>query len=48
VAAWSQLFGLVSFELFGQFENMISARGQFFDRAVERLAESIGFAVPAP
>jgi hypothetical protein len=48
VAAWSQLFGLVSFELFGQFENMISARGQFFDRAVERLAEAVGFTVPAP
>ncbi len=42
VAAWSQLFGLVSFELFGQFENLVTARDEFFDRAAEQLARSIG------
>lgn len=41
-AAWAQLFGLVSFELFGQFENVVSARAEFFDLAALRLAESIG------
>lgn len=48
VAAWSQLFGLISFEVFGQFENMISAREEFFDRAVQQLAASIGLAAVEP
>ncbi|MBO8194719.1 TetR/AcrR family transcriptional regulator [Streptomyces oryzae] len=42
VAAWSQLFGLVSFELFGQFTNVVAAREAFFDHAVERLADQVG------
>ncbi|MGP3988303.1 TetR/AcrR family transcriptional regulator [Streptomyces sp. 3N207] len=42
VAAWSQLFGLVSFELFGQFTNVVAARDAFFDHAVERLADQVG------
>ncbi|MGI5350843.1 TetR/AcrR family transcriptional regulator [Streptomyces sp. CA-250714] len=42
VAAWSQLFGLVSFELFGQFTNVVAARDEFFDHAVERLADQVG------
>jgi len=35
--AWSGLFGLVSFELFGQFENVITDRAAFFDHAATRL-----------
>src|SRR6516225_34854 len=35
--AWSGLFGLVSFELFGQFENVVTDRAAFFDHAVARL-----------
>ena len=31
VAVWSQLFGLVSFELFGHFRNVVAARRSFFD-----------------
>ncbi|UNZ20762.1 WHG domain-containing protein [Streptomyces sp. 891-h] len=42
VAAWSQLFGLISFELFGQFTNVVDARDAFFDHAVERLADQVG------
>lgn len=42
VAAWSQLFGLVSFELFGQFENMVTSRDEFFDLAALALADSVG------
>ncbi|MEU3193570.1 TetR/AcrR family transcriptional regulator [Streptomyces sp. NPDC006992] len=42
VAAWAQLFGLVGFELFGQFANVIDARDAFFDHAVERLADQVG------
>ncbi|MGW8376045.1 TetR/AcrR family transcriptional regulator [Streptomyces sp. ODS28] len=42
VAAWAQLFGLVSFELFGQFENVIGSRDAFFEHAVVGLARSVG------
>jgi AcrR family transcriptional regulator len=35
--AWSGLFGLVSFELFGQFENVVTDRAAFFDHAAARL-----------
>ncbi|OEU98953.1 MULTISPECIES: TetR/AcrR family transcriptional regulator [Streptomyces] len=42
VAAWAQLFGLVGFELFGQFANVIDARDAFFDHAAERLADQVG------
>ncbi|GAA2621318.1 TetR/AcrR family transcriptional regulator [Streptomyces axinellae] len=42
IAAWSQLSGLISFELFGQFTNVIEAREQFFAHAVDRLADQVG------
>ena len=31
ITAWIQMFGVVSFELFGQFNNVIDARAEFFD-----------------
>jgi len=31
MAAWTQLFGMLSFELFGQFNNVIDNRTEFFD-----------------
>ncbi|MDK1328836.1 TetR/AcrR family transcriptional regulator [Arthrobacter sp. zg-Y1143] len=31
VAVWSQLFGLVNFELFGHFRNVVAAQRSFFD-----------------
>lgn len=34
LASWAGLFGLVSFELFGQFENVVTDRPAFFDHAV--------------
>jgi AcrR family transcriptional regulator len=34
MTAWVHLFGLVSFELFGQFNNVIDARAEFFDYQV--------------
>ena len=43
-AAWAQLFGLVSFELFGQFERVIDERDAFFDHAVTGLARGAGLA----
>ncbi|MCT2591358.1 TetR/AcrR family transcriptional regulator [Streptomyces sp. N2-109] len=42
VAAWVQLFGLVSFEVFGQLNRVVDARAEFFDQAVVRLARSLG------
>ncbi|WP_407563496.1 TetR/AcrR family transcriptional regulator [Streptomyces sp. 184] len=47
-AAWSQLFGLVGFEVFGQFDNVVHAREEFFDRAAADLARGIGLRTPAP
>jgi hypothetical protein len=42
VAAWSQLFGLVSFELFGQFHKVVEDREGFFRHAVTQLARGVG------
>ncbi|MFI2781171.1 TetR/AcrR family transcriptional regulator [Streptomyces sp. ALB3] len=42
VSAWAQLFGLVSFELFGQFNRVVEAREQFFRHAVGELGRSVG------
>ncbi|MEW2259127.1 TetR/AcrR family transcriptional regulator [Streptomyces sp. NPDC047869] len=42
VAAWAELFGLVGFEVFGQFNRVIEDREAFFRHAVTRLAGSVG------
>ncbi|MFC5218388.1 TetR/AcrR family transcriptional regulator [Streptomyces coerulescens] len=42
VAAWAQLFGLVGFELFGQFHRVVEDREPFFRHAVGRLARGVG------
>ncbi|MEU9015120.1 TetR/AcrR family transcriptional regulator [Streptomyces sp. NPDC048479] len=42
VAAWSQLFGLISFELFGQFNRVVEERDVFFGQAAARLAHEVG------
>ncbi|MFC8508744.1 TetR/AcrR family transcriptional regulator [Streptomyces sp. NPDC057411] len=42
VAAWAQLFGLVSFELFGQFNRVVEDRDAFFAAAAERLGREVG------
>jgi AcrR family transcriptional regulator len=44
VASWAQLFGFVSFELFGQFENVISERASMFDFTMRQMAAFVGFA----
>ncbi|WP_328911877.1 MULTISPECIES: TetR/AcrR family transcriptional regulator [unclassified Streptomyces] len=52
VAAWAQVFGIVSFEVFGQFNHVVEARAEFFDQAAAALAVQIGLAppdrIPAP
>ncbi|MDV7217129.1 TetR/AcrR family transcriptional regulator [Streptomyces prunicolor] len=42
VAAWAELYGLVSFELFGQFRRVVEEREVFFRYAVRRLALGVG------
>jgi AcrR family transcriptional regulator len=40
--AWTQLFGLISFELFGQFVGALEPADAFFGYAVEQMAGFIG------
>ncbi|MFJ7150241.1 TetR/AcrR family transcriptional regulator [Streptomyces sp. NPDC100445] len=42
VAAWAQLFGLVGFEVFGQFNRVVEDRAAFFRHAAVRLAQGAG------
>jgi len=42
LAAWAGLFGLVSFELFGQFENVVTDRDAFFTYAASCLGRMVG------
>jgi AcrR family transcriptional regulator len=47
VAAWAQVFGIVSFEVFGQFNRVVEARGEFFDQAAAALAAQVGIGAEA-
>ena len=47
VIAWTQLFGMISFELFGQFVGSFEPAGALFDYAVAQLAAFVGLD-PAP
>jgi AcrR family transcriptional regulator len=42
MTGWLELFGTVSFELFGQFNNFIKARAEFFDQQMEVMADLMG------
>ncbi len=42
ITGWVQLFGMVSFELSGQFNNVIEARAEFFGLQMEVMADLIG------
>jgi AcrR family transcriptional regulator len=42
LVGWTQLFGLISFELFGQTNNVITAHGDLFDSASAAVARFIG------
>ena len=44
---WSGLFGLISSELFGQFNGVVDDPDALFDAAVTRLAAFVGF-TPSP
>ncbi|MCX4868865.1 TetR/AcrR family transcriptional regulator [Streptomyces sp. NBC_00257] len=42
IAAWAQLFGLISFEIFGQFHRVVEVREAFFREAVTEMARTVG------
>ncbi|MBA4860644.1 TetR/AcrR family transcriptional regulator [Streptomyces sp. PSKA54] len=42
VSAWAQLYGLVGFEVFGQFHRVVEDRAVFFTHAVTQLAHHVG------
>ncbi|GAA4761251.1 TetR/AcrR family transcriptional regulator [Actinomycetospora chibensis] len=42
IAAWTQLFGTVGFELFGQYENVVVDRAAFLDAVADAAASSVG------
>ena len=44
LTAWSGIFGVVSFELFGQFNNVVTDNAAYFDRAVADLGRLMGLA----
>jgi AcrR family transcriptional regulator len=46
--AWTQLFGMVSFELFGQFVGSLEPADCFFGYAVEQMADFIGLPGRSP
>ncbi|MFD4415467.1 TetR/AcrR family transcriptional regulator [Streptomyces sp. NPDC058476] len=46
VAAWAQLYGLVGFELFGQFNRVVEDRETFFRHAADQLAYGVGLVFP--
>ena len=46
VGAWAQLFGLISFEVFGQFNGVVEDREVFFRHAAGQLAHQVGLVFP--
>jgi AcrR family transcriptional regulator len=48
VDAWTELFGCVSFELFGHYRGVISARTQHLDAVARRTAATVGIPTPEP
>jgi hypothetical protein len=42
LAAWTQLFGLVSFEVFGRLDEMFAHRAEHFDHQMQAMADAAG------
>ena len=47
IFAWTALFGMIGFELFGHTRNVVDDHRAYFDDAVDRLATSLGVLDPA-
>jgi AcrR family transcriptional regulator len=45
---WTQLFGMISFELFGHLVGSVDPSDEFFAYAVERMADLVGLPADAP
>jgi AcrR family transcriptional regulator len=45
--AWLEIFGAVSFELFGQLNNVVSDNEAFFDHSVRSMATLVGLPLPS-
>jgi len=48
VAAWTQLFGIISFELFGHFHRVIDEASPVFERALLEMGRHVGLPAPWP
>lgn len=46
IFAWTQLFGMISFELFGQLVGSVDPADEFFAHSVDQLAEFVGLRPP--
>ena len=46
MAAWTQLFGMISFELFGHFHNVIDDADPVVDRTLLEMGRLVGFPPP--
>jgi AcrR family transcriptional regulator len=46
--AWTQLFGMVTFELFGQYANSLDPADAYFDYTVDHMADLIGLPESEP
>ncbi|MGD0082107.1 MAG: TetR/AcrR family transcriptional regulator [Acidimicrobiales bacterium] len=46
--AWTQIFGIVSFELFGHLVGVVEDREGFFDQSLRLTGEEIGLAIISP
>lgn len=44
LGAWSHLFGLISFELFGHFAGSVDPADAFFEHEMASLADRLGLA----
>ncbi len=42
LGSWAELFGLITFELFGQFDNVVVSRDEFFDDQVRYMSRLLG------
>jgi AcrR family transcriptional regulator len=47
MTAWIQLFGVLSFELFGHLHNVVADRDAFFDHQMRAMAAHVGVVPPA-
>lgn len=48
ILAWTTLFGVINFELFGHTFNVVADHQRYFDDAVDRLATLLGLPAAAP